>query len=221
MLLTMQRHLPTFLMLMIAACPLPAQPGGTTMSEAEITELAAKETELEALLERYVGRWVGRYEVKNIAKQVIQRLEVEQQYWWEYEDNDRILKGQAVIASMGTLSYSQSKSFVDIGKVYSETESNGAIHYYVGHISNNGNTINWLDVGTQDKLANKLTDTFEIRPEGEYLVIEGYGQISDGTTTGILVINGELRRVSKTPLELESPKKEPVEQQLPRLRFRY
>ncbi len=153
--------------------------------------------ELDAVMNRYVGRWAGSYEIRTLTRQVLQRLEVEQQYWWDRDDKGkRILKGQAVIASMGRISYSESKTFVVNGRIYSEIEQEDTLHLYAAKISDDGNSINWLAQDDDTFTAKKLSDTIVSKSDGTYLIIEGFEQVEMEEGPVMLVIQGELRKIN-------------------------
>jgi len=155
------------------------------------------DSQLEAVLDRYVGRWVGSYEIRTLTKEVVQRLDVEQQYWWDRDENGkRILKGQAVIASMGRITYSQSKTFIVKGVIYSETEQEGSVHLYAASISGDGNTLTWFAKDDDSFKAKKLADTYTQNSEGTFLTIEAFEQVDVGDGTPVmLVMAGKLKRV--------------------------
>ena len=177
-----------------ALSPLQAQTDATEAASALAPD--GRTAALNAMLDRYVGRWVGKFEIRGMAR-VLQTIEVEQQYWWDEIDGIRVLKGQAVMAAHGELSTSLSRTYIQSGRIYSETDQEGREHFFVAKLSADGNTLSWLPADDADPLGRKLTDTFVETPEGTMLVVESYEEIpiDNEGNRAVLTMRGELKLV--------------------------
>ncbi|MBC2593280.1 hypothetical protein H5P28_03300 [Ruficoccus amylovorans] len=190
--------------LLASACalaPLHAQTDATAQENSALVSSPVTQDEspaertarLNAVLDRYQGRWVGTIEIRSLTR-VIQTIQIEQQYWWDEIDGIKVLKGQAVLASMGTLSASESRTYIEAGNIYSETDQEGRQHFFIGKVSDDGRKISWLPADDADPLARKVTDTFSDGPEGPVLTVEGYEEVPVGDNRALLTMRGELKR---------------------------
>lgn len=179
--------------------PLVAQQAETTPASAD-ESITHKTAQLKTVLDQYVGRWVGTFEILNL-KQVIQTIEIEQQYWWDEVDGVTVLKGQAVMASMGDLSTSTSRTYIEKGKIYTETVQGTNEHFFQGIVSDEGKRISWISVNDDSILGRKLTDSFSEDSEGQLLLVDGYEEVTIGGRVAMLTMRGKMRKASSpTPV---------------------
>lgn len=186
---------------------------GLAAGLSPVALLAEKEPEsgddaLYEFLSFYDGTWRGTYWVTDLAGEPIQKIEVEQVYWWEEKDGMQILQGNAVYNIGDEIAYAQSQTYILFGALISKVRQGQQTIVHKGKISKDGNAVSWRPTGEQQHLDQEVTETFTVGEGGLYIKSSGHEahETEEGQDARVL-IKGKLQRISAAEAQKKSQPK--------------
>ena len=172
------------------AAVLMSHPSRFVFMLALLLPLAAGAASTRELLDRYTGRWVGTFTVSGFDGTVLQTLKVEQQYWWEGDEQRAI----GVFDRQGELTWVSSRIYEREGTLLCETSIADQPHRtYAARVR--GDAITWLPTNVVEATRKQVRETILRRGDRWILRSEGFEHVGPADQLVPVRVEGELEKV--------------------------
>lgn len=152
--------------------------------------LRAESPPVRDLLDRYTGRWVGSYTVLSLDGEVLQRLKVEQQYWWDGEEQ----RGVGAYDRQGELVWISSRTYFRGEALLCEISiADQPPRTYAARVR--GETITWLPTHVLEATHKQVRETIVSEGGRTLLRSEGFEHIGPPDRRMPVRVVGELERM--------------------------
>jgi hypothetical protein len=137
------------------------------------TERSFNRLDMRRLFNPYVGQWEGEWVISDVDGQVVKKIKLQQQYWWDKGH----LKGVMIYQDLGNNSRLTSDIYLENGKIISEVLNDGDSSYYQGHPGEN--SVLWTPVEHEEILKRRILEYITRNDGTTWFISEGFERFID------------------------------------------
>ena len=142
------------------------------------------------LFNSYVGQWEGEWIISDVDGQVVKKIQLQQQYWWEKGH----LKGVMIYEDIGNKARLTSDIYLEHGKIISEVLNEGDKSYYRGHPS--ANSVLWTPVEHEEVLKRRILEYIREKDGVTWFISEGFERFIEEDAIQTLLFRVVMRKVN-------------------------
>ena len=145
--------------------------------------------DMRRLFNPYVGQWEGEWIISDVDGEVVKRIQLQQQYWWEKGH----LKGVMIYQDLKRVARLTSDIYLENGKIVSEVVNEEDRSYYRAHPG--PNYVLWTPVEHEEVLRRRIMEYIAENDGVTWFISEGFERFIDEEDMQTLLFRVVMRKV--------------------------
>ena len=154
-----------------------------------IPEKVWTRVDMRRLFNPYIGQWTGEWVISNVDGEVVKRIKLQQQYWWEKGH----LKGVMIYQDLKRVARLTSDIYLENGKIISEVVNEEDRSYYRAHPGEN--YVLWTPVEHEEVLRRRILEYIADNDGVTWFISEGFERFIDEDEMETLLFRVVMRKV--------------------------